>query len=97
LLEQIASKGNPTDLQIYFRQATSKNHRSLFHLNEAARVHRPLEQGVADDELVFRTDPSVQSRLELAVSQMFFFHPHEGFIRGGFVLFGQPDIWLAYF
>jgi len=35
-------------------------------------------QAVADDKLVFRSDLHVVTGLELAISHMIIFHPHEG-------------------
>jgi len=45
---------------------------------EATRICRALMQAVADDKLVFRSDLHVVTGLELAISHMIFFHPHEG-------------------
>ena len=45
--------------------------------DEATCIGRPLVYTVAEDKLIFGADLYIVTRLELAVSHMIFFHPHE--------------------
>ncbi|MNG31069.1 hypothetical protein D3C84_1168110 [compost metagenome] len=50
---------------------------------KAARVCWTLMQTVADNELIFRSDLHIVARLELTVTHVIFFHPHESSIGIG--------------
>ncbi|MNV98622.1 hypothetical protein D3C71_1939000 [compost metagenome] len=50
---------------------------------QAASVCWTLMQTVANNELIFCSDLHIVARLELAVTHVIFFHPHEGRIRIG--------------